>query len=335
MTLTFQQVKSMVRGVDRVEELDGYYYFLRFSRAEAEEYTVDLTRNHYLDKMKWPTGVRWAFITNSEHVSFSYKAYQSNDNVFDIWENGALVNHITFSTVYQKEGKLTIPLSKGEKLVEIYPSRVSCLPVKDIELDDGATFAPAPMRKYRMLSYGDSITNGANSSYPSYTMNAALARLLNAESVNKAISGEFYYPPLVQPREDGEVPDWITLGYGTNDWKKLTKEQFEENCRGFLDRLIQLYPKTPIFMFTPTWRADLDRETPFGENATEIHRFMEGIGADYPNVTVISCWNFVPHRTEFFKDNRLHPNDLGFGIYVSNIYRAILPHLIEKVGYQF
>ena len=34
-------------------------------------------------------------------------------------------------------------------------------------------------------------------------------------------------------------------------------------------------------------------------------------------------YNLVPHRPEFFSDGRLHPNDLGFGVFAQNLQREL------------
>ena len=63
--------------------------------------------------------------------------------------------------------------------------------------------------------------------------------------------------------------------------------------------------------------------TQFGAPATEVDALVREVCTDLPNVTVINGWSFVPGRSEFYADLRLHPNDLGFSLYAQNLYAEI------------
>ena len=339
MLLNDQQIRSMTKGTARIKEENGWYKFLRFTQFEENAYANHpneaKAKTFYSSTFK-PAGVRFALKTDSDYIAFdvSCGAPCVAPGRFDVYEDGAMVKQVEVPYKFISKAHVKIPLSKGEKLLEIYFPYNARAEIANVELADGATFEPAS-RRYKMIAYGDSITHGSSTERPSFSYAVAVARLLNADITNKGIGGEEFFPELItEPAE--ETPDWITVAYGTNDWRHRTPEVFDEKCREFFARLVKLYPNTPIFVITPTWRADFEIETPYGAPTTAIDPAIRKLVAEYKNVTVLRGWNLVPHKkTEFFADNRLHPNDFGFEVYTANLYRELLPHLIEKIGYSF
>lgn len=332
MILDFEQVKSMTQGAERIELREGALRFFRFSETEESAYAAHPRASEFFERTFHTAGIRFSFYTDSTFLSFDYNAPDDvNKHPFDLYENRVFTRQVVCHTAYQKKGTICIPLTPGEKLVELYFPRSSYLPIANVSLSDGASFTPAH-RKYRVISYGDSITHGSTSSHSSLSYAPHVARLLNADETNKGIGGEEYFPELIgEPAS--QTPDWITVAYGTNDWKHRTQEEFREKCELFLSRLSAAYPQTPIFVVTPSWRADANIETPFGAPADTVDAFVREIAAPFENVTVLSAWNMVPHAKEFFADNRLHPNDLGFCIYSHNLYVALRSLLEKKIGY--
>ena len=79
-------------------------------------------------------------------------------------------------------------------------------------LDDGATIEGL-YRKYKMISFGDSITHGYDAIYPSLSYASQLAQNLDAEQLNKGIGGDIFFPALLDEKDAFE-PDFITVAYG-------------------------------------------------------------------------------------------------------------------------
>ena len=336
MLLNDQQIRSMTKGAARIEEENGYYRFMRFTKAEEEAYAAHPRADEFLSKTFKPAGVRFALKTDSSFIAFDISCGTPcvAPGNFDVYENGAMIKHLSVPYAFIQKSHVCINLSKGEKLVEIYFPYNARAEIANVELSDGASFEPVS-RRYKMLAYGDSITHGSTSTFPSFSYANMVANALNADIVNKGIGGEQFYPLLLCEAAE-ETPDFITVAYGTNDWNRRTKEEFEQNCSTFFKKLTELYPNTPIFAITPTWRADFEKETPYGAPTTVIDGVIRELTKSYENVTVIDGWNLVPHKkTEFFADGRLHPNDFGFSVYALNLYKKLIPHLIEKIGYTF
>ena len=82
---------------------------------------------------------------------------------------------------------------------------------------------------------------------------------MDADLTNKGIGGDMVFPELVCERE-ANMPDLITVAYGTNDWGCRTQDEFLKKYTLFMQKLTEMYPKIPIYAITPVWRADWNKK---------------------------------------------------------------------------
>ncbi len=328
MILSYDQVKGITKGAARVIEKDGWLWFSRFTegqeRAHADDEVVSF-------RSQSTAGVRFAFETEATKLSFRYRNLPGSGRLnfgIDLWINGALVRQTSMATDVFTEGKMEFALGNGKKRVEVYFPWSRRLDVCDVELN--CEEAPTPLnRRHTLIAYGDSITHGYDASQPSASYTERLARMLDADLINKGIAGDkFNVRMLNEPEED--APDYITVAYGTNDWCHHTAEVVEEACRAFYRGLSEKYPTSRIYAITPIWRSNSERDTtPYGAPLSclrqRIHTYCEGL----ENVCVVDAESFVPHLSAYFEDRTLHPNDAGFAHYAEGLYAAIARDLIE------
>jgi len=328
MVLNLDQIRSIVRGVDRVEEREDGFYFFRFTKAQEQAY-LDGGNEGFCKKITATAGVRLAFRTDASAFSFDYDFSIGSSRRyawFDVYVNGQMTEHFGSSGSSVLGGRARITLPEGKKTVELYFPWTYRTVLSNVELKD-ATLLEGISRKHTMLTFGDSITQGYDAVYPSLSYASLLARLMDADAINKGIGGEIFFPALLE-EPDALDPDFVTVAYGSNDWSHKTYEDTKARCRAFYTRLSELYPNARIFAITPIWRADgMRTTTQFGAPATEVDALIREACADLPNITVINGWTFVPGRSEFYADLRLHPNDLGFGLYAQNLYAEIVKML--------
>ena len=318
-------------GCVEVVESDGEWTFLRFLPKQAQAYR-DAGNEDFYRKTFATAGVRLAFRTDAERLSFDYRfAYGSSRKFgyFDICVDGAIVAHTGLEEDDGARHHAEAVLGPGEKDVEIYfpwsrQAFVSPLTLK------GATFATPLRRPRTMLSFGDSITQGYDAHYPSLAYAEAIARLLDADNINKAIGGDRFFPALLN-EPDTFKPDLILVAYGTNDWRHGPAEDVCVRAKAFYGRLAALYPATRILAVTPLWRADPPSDSIFGEDVRCIDRIIREACAEIPTATVIPGYNLVPHLPEFFSDLRLHPNDIGFCLYTQNLLGELQRRELPKV----
>ena len=235
MKLTLSQIQSITLGASRIcEENDGIHFY-RFTKEQEDFYAG--YREDFHVKTFATSGICLSFRTNSRKLFLeadvairSSRSYFS----FDLVINGKLSDTLqnfdesTLPRIYCYEDYPSGEVSKeftlpdGEKEVKlIFPWGASAV-IKQILLDDGATIIPVKPAK-KLLAFGDSITHGYDALYPSHKYITRLADFLNAEEHNKAIGGEVFTPGLSLLKED-YTPDYITVAYGTNDWKHRRDE---------------------------------------------------------------------------------------------------------------
>ena len=324
MKLNLEQIREITRGVTRVEEIDGSFRFFRFTEAQAQFY-LDAGFTGFYDKTNGTAGVRWAFSTDATSISFDFALQVGSSRAFawfDVYVDGAMIRHMGTDSSAMQGGSVSFALAKGEKQVEIYFPWSRTVGVRNVAFDD-ATFIKPILRKRKMIAFGDSITQGYDAIYPSLSYVTSLARLMDADVTNKGIGGDYFCPDMLKDA-DPETPDLITVAYGINDWCSLSPEVYRKSCPAFFRRLHELYPDTPVYAISPIWYGEPEKKTQFGIPAYRVHEWMEELCADIPKLHLIRGWDLVPHFSNFYSDFIVHPNDLGFGIYAQNLYRAIL-----------
>ena len=321
MILEKEQIAGFVNGIDHFDYDGEWYRFYRFNQAQTVFYEG---YNHgFWVKTRATSGVNFDFTTDSSSFSFDYSVVNGSSRnfyYFDIYVDGVLSGHYGEQPMWIMKGTVKTALPAGEHRVTVWFPNLASASVKNLTLDDGATCTPVE-KKMKMICWGDSISQGYDAVFPSLAYTNRLAQAFDADMINQAIGGEVFVPPLL----DGGLefrPDVITVAYGTNDWSKCTREEFCANVDGFLSRLAAQYGKTAkVFILTPIWRGDRARVTKVG-TFDEAVQYIADKTREYGLISV-DGYDLVPHWYEFYSDQRLHPNDLGYGEYSRNLIAAI------------
>lgn len=332
MKLNLEQIRGIALGVDRVDIVDGAFMFHRFTHEQEELYKI--RRDDFYRKAFSPSGVCLRFMTDSENLYLKAEVALGTAKdffSFDLCINGervdSLCNYVeeelpeNYSPLEFVLGEYekNFSLGAGEKEVALYLPWSVIVKMKELSLDDGCSIVPVKP-KYRIMNFGDSITQGYHSLHPIRKYTTQLAAALDAQEHNKAIGGEIFFPELAATK-DNFVPDYITVAYGTNDVSRCEWDEIKENCRAFLKNLHNIYPDVKTFVLTPIWRKAFDD--------VDRYAMIEGIireaAAEYENMVVIRGYDFVPHSESSFGDLILHPNNQGFDRYFKNLYKEIKP----------
>lgn len=335
MKLSFEQIKKFTKGAVRVEDFGDYINFFRFTKEQEDFY--EGYNDAFYKKSFATAGVRLAFVTDSEILNIkgaissvfaSTRRYYSFDVTVDGKYIGSIDNYgdTVFEGNYSKielpldDFDKTIDLGRGTKTVEIYFPYTVRVNLKEVNLSDGSMVEPTP-KKEKLLMFGDSITQGYDSLRNIHHYTSQLGDALGMEIVNKGIGGEVFKPELAKCPEPYD-PKIVTVAYGTNDWSKRTREEFEINCREFYKTVSELYPNAKIFGITPPWNKNFDNTSKpmtFSELADKI----EELTSDLENVTIIRGDDLIPHDEGYFGDLFVHPSNDGFDSYFKNLYSKI------------
>ncbi len=324
MKLNIEKIKEITFGTAYISKENNSVQFHRFTREQENAYFV---RSADLYKKTFATaGVFMEFRTDSKKISLAGVAINGSSRnfyAFEVFADGALVK--TFNENFEQradrhEFAFAAELGEGIKTVKIiFPWSVKA-DISAIELDDDA-FVALVKKEKTMLIFGDSITQGYDAAIPSNSYATKLTHALSANAVNKGIGGEFFWSELAGMKDDIS-PDYITVAYGTNDWRAQPKEAFEKNCLGFYENLRKNYPDSKIFAIAPIWRtnfADPEKAYPF----SYTEEYLRKISDDIQGMYVINGFNFVPHDPELFSDRYVHPNDRGFEYYANALLEKL------------
>lgn len=323
MILSFDDIRSILHGAVRCCEKDGILYAYRFTEEQMAAY--EKYNDDFFKKTKATAGVRLEFYTNSQALRIKGQVLRASSRDFfgfDFSVNGALVCHKHGYFGEDITYDFEVKLGEGDKKkVTVYLPWSAQATISSFELDDGAYFENVE-RPYKMICFGDSITQGYTAHNPSFTYATRLSDLLLADSVNKGIGGEVFFPTLAALKDDID-PDIITVAYGTNDWSHAGKEDFEERAKLFFEALSANYPNAKIFALAPIWRGNYNtKKTPIGD-FSNVAKQLQKIAATLPNAIFIDCFDFIPHDADFYVEDILHPNDAGFAHYAAELYNAI------------
>jgi len=170
---------------------------------------------------------------------------------------------------------------------------------------------------------GDSITQGWNSKYDTFSYAYRVTRFFNANSVIQGIGGAFYHEDTFDSIDF--APDIVTVAYGTNDFNRYsTYDEFRAHVKAHLALIAKEYSGKKIFVLSPIWRSDLHTR-PMGtfDGARQIViDEAESLGLIH-----IDGLKLVPPMKEFFADAHLHPNDEGFSQYAENLIKEMQKYL--------
>ena len=272
-----------------------------------------------------PTGVCLEFSTDAAYVILDYEIADPVRDwyFFDIWIDGVLSEHHGQRPIKSQSGSLRITLdsTSGSKRVTVYLPHTVNVFLKSLNIPSTSPPDAAEDPDDRIICFGDSITQGVGAYFPSSTYPVMLSRLLGLGLLNQGLGG-YYFDREGLPETLEEAPKIVTVAFGTNDWSRVKDAaELEENCRLFFDRLMDLAGRSEIWAITPLWRTDaltLNNGLSFEALSDVIRK----VCISYGSVSVIDGMTLVPHVTAYFRDERLHPNDLGFLHYGLNLYRS-------------
>ena len=193
MKLNDEQVKSLFNGIVEFQNENDWISPRRFSKEIVEFFSTTDERRRLRSYAM--SGITMEFITDSDFISFDYECFQASGShhyYFDVYIDGLFVYHIGNHNVTVDNRNFRIDFKKGNKKVAVYFSNFFGVKIKNVEISDNVKIKPIKKGK-KFLFYGDSITQGHSSEFPSFTFSNIVSRAFNAECLNKGIGGDYYY----------------------------------------------------------------------------------------------------------------------------------------------
>ncbi len=322
MKLQDIQIKSITKGAVQIVQNGGWLCFFRFPQNVFSNYGK--VSSDLFIRCHSSSGIRFDFLTTSENLSMSYqliKGSSNNKGVFDVCVNGVICSHVVREVGDGKVESFSASLGRGEKRVTVYFPTLAGVKVSSVELDDGASVFPVKHGK-TALFFGDSITQGYTSLFPSLNYVSRTARALDVDYYDFGIGGDVFNTVVLDTLPEFS-PDIVFTAYGTNDWsKKSSIYSFKSSCYAYFEKLCQTYPNSKLVAILPIWRADCDKVTDVG-SFDEAKTALFEIVSQFERIKIVDGDALVPHVTELFADGYLHPNEVGFEFYAENLIKEM------------
>ena len=326
---------------DTLKKMIDNKIFQNYMYYHVDDYGVYFDRMNIIQNIKCTTrnsGQRSIstmidMYTNTKKIGIEYSITDIEINEYP-YQFGFFVNRKKIETEVRKSKKFentyiefNVPEEFGEnnRVTIVLPNNMTVV-VKKVIVDDNAIIYPVK-KKMSILLLGDSISEcseciDAASSFP-----IQISLAFNAYIYNQAISGRTFNDYNVL----GDYyikPDYILIANGTNSYcmgtavKSKAIETLDNDMKGVLKDIETHFKNVPIIGLLPLWRSD-----EIGPNFTlkDISRKMSEVYSRYKNVKTIDCYDFIPHRLEYFSNGELmlHPSSKGHDVYGKKLIDAL------------
>ena len=328
MQLNTETLKQLFKGALSIQNEDEWLRLYRFTKNQRNYY-FEKTPDTLYPKTFATAGMKLDLVTDANEISFDFRVFAASSRTFysvDLYIDGVFCDEMYVMNILRKKsGSVSFVLPEGTHRLTVYFPNLMRMDIANVRLA-GASFAEPVPSKMKILCLGDSITQGYDAYHSSLSYVNRISEALDAEILDQAIGAEVFDEKIL----DEELPfdpDLITIAYGTNDWAILeSKEQFLTGAENFFRKIKNIYPDKKIVYISPIWRGDYQR--PFGTQDTAVGGFEESVKtlqmlAKENGLFVVDGIPLTPHHSDFFADQFLHPNDLGFGFYAENLLREL------------
>ena len=308
-------LKKLFHGSLWCEEKEGYLVARRFTKEQMEYFKF---KEFFFLRTLCGASVTLEFATEATEVCFDYKFFTHvhESNTLEVYTNGILT-HVYNTCDLGAEGNLRLEFQKGEKKVEIYMPYSSEMGVKDFSAN--GAFAPIAKKKNKVLVIGDSITQGSGSNRGSQTFVNIMKREMNYEIVNQAL-GSYYCD------ENGVTdlpfkPNKIVVAQGANH-TNFSKEDNQVLIENFFKALYAKYGNTKTLVILPIY-CGKEPKAEIREKFKTVKEILVEVTSKYPHIQTVDAFDFVPHFSDYYTDDFVHPNALGMEVYGNNLVKAI------------
>lgn len=328
MQISFEAIKKATNGVIDTFVENGRLNFRRFTDKQLKYFADTLNSMNKPSKATATSSVIIDFYTDATELKGSFYCTRATTRAqcfLDVYVNGQMVTHAGEMLNEEKaDFNLTFNtyLGDGEKRVTIFLPNLFKAELQSLTLKGGQKFTPVKKDK-NVIFFGDSITQGYTSDFASYTYVNRLAYKNNWKALNMGL-GATIFDCADLDENLPFAPEEIFIAYGTNDWIK------SPNLSGlmseYLTKLQSIYKGVKINLITPVWRGDVTEvQNGNGEKQSfsDLQAQIKGVAKEFDNLTVIDGLKLIPHYPDYFREDLLHPNDLGFLLYAESLTKEL------------
>lgn len=328
MVIDFKLIERATNGVISTFVEEGRLNFKRFTDKQIEYFKATVNDMNKQNKAVATSSVIIDFYTDAKRLEFSLYCTRATTRAqcyADVYVDGAMVSH--HGCLVPEDAPFYIldsatDLGEGRKRVTIFLPNLFKAQLEKLILFGGQEFTPVE-KDIKVLFIGDSITQGYISNFASYTYVNRLAYKNNWNALNLGMGATIFDAKDLDP-DLPFIPQEIFIAYGTNDWAK--SPDIEGMMREFIKKIQSTYKGIKINLITPIWRGDEEQNVSkhnLKQTFSQLQELIIRVANEFENLVVIDGLKLVPPCKEFFVEDVLHPNDLGFLIYAEGLMREL------------
>ena len=329
MNITEKQLCEILKGAVSHSREDGWFRFSRFTEKQFGYY-FEKTPDTLYPKTFATAGMYLDCLTDATEISFDFRVFAASSRFFysvDLYIDGVFCDELyVMNFMNKKNGTVAFALPEGTHRVTIYFPNLMRMDIANLQLKEATILNPITS-DMKILFLGDSITQGYDAYHSSLSYANLIGKALDAEILNQAVGGEIFDEKILDEKLPFD-PDMVFIAYGTNDWAvQPSYEAFITAADTFFKKIKEIYPDKTLVYISPIWRGDSKK--PFGtQEETPVGAFEDAVLAlkalaKEMDFFVVDGFRLTPHISDFFADQFLHPNDLGFSIYAQNLLQAL------------
>ena len=322
MKLNDSQIKSITKGAVAIFQNEGYLCFYRFTKEVLDAYSANGEASRIRSRAS--SGIRFDFYTDAEKISVSYCLFPGSSQskgAFDFFVDGKLFAHKGENAVDGVKRGIDVSLPEGKKRLTVYFPTLSETKITSVELV-GETFVEPISEKKTCVFFGDSITQGYTTEFPSLCYAARVARELDFDFYNFGVGADKFNTDVLKNTAP-EKPEIVFTAYGTNDWcARSGIHSFKFYIEEYFKALLEKFPSSRIIAISPIWREDGCKLTKVGTFEEMVTAYFETV-QKFPRIEIVNGLHLLPCTSELYADKILHPSDLGFEFYAKNLLKKI------------
>lgn len=311
---------------------NGFLCLHRFTENQLLQYRAHAQVNpasRLIDRTRASASIMLEMITDSDFLGIQYRIAEANCGPdcsdLDLVVDGVITEHFPIKNLVLKTTRSScFALPEGEHKVQLVLPWGTEFRLEKVVLSGNARFQPI-QKAHRAIAFGDSITQGYVSQHPALTYPAFVSLNLDVELVNQGIGGYWFEENSLDEKLAYFQPELLIIAYGTNDFNHKSLDALRNSTEAYVRRLVRIFPEVPILAVMPIYRggSDFFQLQKLKEyTCDEGKNVLRQVYASCPNITVLED-TFFPRTAEFFREDYLHPNDLGYSIYGKTMVEAI------------
>ena len=280
-------------------------------------------------RMLLATGVRVAFSTDTPRlaVRLEYLTINRTPSAFDVYLDGEYCSSFGGERLGACQAVVYEGLP-GERQVEIFMPPYCEVRFAGIGVAENASVQPPTgADRPRLVFYGDSITQGADTQRAGLTYPARVARALGTDFVNLATSGTAHGEPAMAEIIASLPSDAIVLAFGVNTFSLGCQgpRGFESTYDRFLGIIRATRPNTPLVLVTPLFAAtEFVGPNALGAYLEEYRRVIRQVvyrrqSFGDGNLVLVEGYAIVGPGDDERLSDHVHPNDEGFAAFAGRL----------------